>query len=356
MNLDQLRKEIDATDAELVALLNKRTRVALEIGKLKEKQEAEVYVPAREKAVYDRIAKLNEGPLPEKAVQSIYREIMSASLALERNTRIAYLGPQATFTHRAAREKFGASVDYEACSTITDVFEAVQRQGANYGVVPIENSTEGAVTHTLDQFITTPLKICAEIYLPISISIMSISPLKDIKKIYSKPEVFGQCRHWLQANMPHADLIPCSSTARAAEYVKDEPGSAAFASPLAAELYDLNILAPDVQDIAGNTTRFLVIGRKYGPPSGRDKTSILIAVKHEAGSLFRAISVFNSYNLNMTKIESRPSRNKAWEYYFFVDFEGHVDESNVREAMTALKKQCIELSVLGSYPQAGRES
>lgn len=352
MSLDELRKKVDALDAELVRLLNERTRVALEIGKAKDADAQEVYVPAREKAVLDRAAALNEGPLPPESVRSIYREIMSASLALERKVAIAYLGPPATFTHQAARTRFGGSVQYAPCETIGEVFSAVEKKSADYGVVPIENSTDGAVTHTLDQFTDTLLKICAEIYLPISHSLLAKGPKDQIRRLYSKPEVFGQCRRWLHENMPGVEMISSSSTARAAETAAREAGSGALASALAADLYGLDLLEQDVQDLGGNTTRFLVIGKRYGQATGKDKTSLLFAVKHRVGALYDALSAFKQYNINMTKIESRPSKTKAWEYYFFVDVEGHADDPPVQKALANLAEHCTLMTVLGAYPRA----
>ncbi len=352
MNLDDLRKRIDALDAELVRLLNERTRVVLDIGKLKEHEGGEVYVPAREKAVLERVASVSEGPLPTSSIHAIYREIMSASLALERKITIAYLGPSATFTHQAARLKFGGSVGYVACETISDVFAAVEKRTTGYGVVPIENSTDGAVTHTLDQFTYTPLKICAEIYLPISHNLMAGITREKIERIYSKPEVFGQCRRWLHENLPGVALLPASSTARGAELAAKEPGTAAIASTLAAELYGLNILDQDIQDLGGNTTRFLVIGKSYGERTGNDKTSVLFAVKHKVGALYDALGAFKKSGINMTKIESRPSKSKAWEYYFFVDIEGHADDAHVQKALEELSEHCTLMTVLGAYPKA----
>ncbi len=352
MNLDELRKRIDALDGDLVRLLNERTRIVLEIGQVKKSQGEEVYVPAREKTVLERVASLNEGPLPKDAMQAIYREIMSASLALEHHVVIAYLGPPATFTHQAARQRFGGSVEYSPCETIGEVFDAVEKRTSGYGVVPIENSTDGAVTHTLDEFVETPLKICAEIYLPISHSLMAAVPREQIKRLYSKPEVFGQCRRWLYENMPGVELISASSTARAAEMAAKEPDAGALASALAAELYGLQVLAQDVQDLGGNTTRFLVISKGYGKPTGHDKTSLLFAVKHKVGALYDALSAFRKYGINMTKIESRPSKTKAWEYYFFVDVEGHADDEHVQKSLAELEEHCTLMTVLGAYPKA----
>jgi chorismate mutase / prephenate dehydratase len=351
MSLDALRARIDALDDDLVRLLNERTRVALEIGALKKESGGEIYAPAREKAVFDRVRTANSGPLPAEAMQAIYREIMSAALALEQPLQIAFLGPPATFTHEAARGKFGASVTYVPCETITDVFTAVEKRGAQYGVVPIENSTDGAVTHTLDQFAVTPLKICAEILLPISQHVMSLRRDAPVSRIYSKGEVFGQCRRWLQANLPGVELIPVSSTARGAERAREEPDAAAVASELAAELYGLELRARDVQDISGNTTRFLVLGRNASAPTGDDKTSLLFSIRHEAGALYRALHIFSEAGINLLKIESRPNRAQAWQYNFFVDIEGHAESPQVQEAMERLRRECTVLRVLGSYPR-----
>lgn len=352
MKLAALRKAIDRLDDEMIRLLNRRAEVALRIGKWKHANAGEVYVPAREKMVLAHVRKANRGPLSHAALMAIYREIMSASLALERPVHVAFLGPSSTFTHQAARVRFGGSVNYVACETIGDIFEEVQKGQADYGVVPIENSTEGAVTHTLDQFAGTSLKICAEVYLRIAHYLMAAGPRPRIRRILSKPEVFGQCRNWLRAEMPGIDLVPVSSTAKAAEIAVREKGVAAIASALAAEMYRLKILASDIQDMSGNMTRFLVIGRSYGKPTGDDKTSLMFSVKHAAGSLYRALESFKKYGINMTKIESRPSKMKAWEYLFFVDIEGHVEDPKICRALRDLKKHCVMLTILGAYPRS----
>lgn len=351
MMLDALRKTIDELDVQLIRLLNERIRAAMEIGALKQESDQEIYVPAREKAVLDHVLAANEGPLRESSVCAIYREIMSAALALEHDVKIAYLGPEATFTHQAARSRFGSSVFYCACETISDVFAAVHKRNADYGVVPIENSIEGAVTHTLDEFSTTPLKICAEIYLRISHHVLSNAPIEKIRRLYSHPQVFGQCRQWLHANMPGVDLIEVSSTARAAEMASGESEAGALAGDLAAELYGLKILRRDIQDIAGNTTRFLVVGKRYGDPSGNDKTSLYFGVKHQPGTLCAALDVLRRHGLNMTKIESRPGKARPWEYLFFVDVEGHAAEPRVDAALKELDQHCSVLVIMGAYPR-----
>ncbi len=352
MSLETVRKKIDNVDEKLVKLLNERTRYALEIGKLKKKDGKSIYVPAREKQVLARVSKLNGGPLAEKSIRAIYREIMSAALALEKNLKVAYMGPPSTFSHQAARSRFGGSVDYLSCETISDVFDAVEKQMADYGVVPVENSTEGAVTYTLDRMTETSLKICAELYLPVSQNLLAKGPREKIKKLYSHPQVLGQCRQWLQREMAGVDLIPVASTARGAELASKEECAGALSSSLAAEIYGLNILESDVQDLSGNTTRFLVIGHSQNQPTGDDKTSLLFAVQHKAGALYGALESFKKFGLNLTKIESRPSRSKRWEYFFFVDIEGHAEDKKVKQGLQDLSKHCALLTVLGSYPKA----
>lgn len=353
MSLDKLRKQIDQLDEKLVRLLNERVDVALEIGKTKKEQGGEIYVPSREKAVFERICQLNhEGPLPDKSARAIYREIMSAALALESNLKIAYLGPPATFTHQAARSKFGASVEYHPAGSIADVFAAVENGNADYGVVPIENSTEGAVTHTFDQFTGTTLKICAEIYLPISLCLMASVSREKVSRVCTKQEALGQCRRWLNANMSGIEFEAVNSTTLAAE-MASKSDCAAVASKFAAELYSLDILAENIQDVSGNTTRFLVIGRTCSESTGEDKTSIYFGIKDKVGALHDTLDTLKNNGVNMSKIESRPSGDKVWEYVFFVDFEGHADSSNVKKALEEMEEHCAVLTVLGSYPKAG---
>ena len=352
MNLDHLRDQIDSLDGEIVRLLNERIQVVQAIGEAKKESGAEIYVPSRERAVFEKIKRLNEGPLPEESAHAIYREIMSAALALETEMKIAYLGPEATFTHQAARSKFGASVEYIPAATISEVFDRVQNRTADYGVVPIENSTEGAVTHTFDQFATTSLKICAEIYLPVSLTLLSKVERDRVRVIYSKQEVFGQCRTWLQTHLPDVELSPVESTTKAVQLALETAGSAAIGSGMASEMYGIEVLADGIQDMQGNTTRFLVIGQNFSASTGDDKTSVVFGVKHAVGALHEALSVFKADEINLSKIESRPSRNKAWEYYFFVDVDGHADEVPVAKALEELQGHCTLMTVLGSYPKA----
>lgn len=348
--LQLLRGKIDEIDSKLVRLLNERTKRVLEVGKLKHEAGDEIYAPDREEAVLNGILGKNTGPLTSDSLRAIYREVMSSALALEKPLVIAYLGPQATYSHLAAVKKFGASLRYEPLPGIADVFNEIAKDRADYGVVPIENSTEGAVTHTYDMFVDSELKVCAQILLPVRHNLMAACPRDQIKKLYSIAQVFAQCRQWLQLNMPHAELIEVSSTTRAAEIAKSEPGSGALASSLAAELYGLKIHDQNIQDSSENVTRFLVIGRKYPPRTGNDKTSIMYSVQDRVGALHDTIASFKKNKINMTKIESRPSKKKAWEYYFFVDFLGHCDDARVKKALAGLAKHTMFVKILGSYP------
>lgn len=352
MNLDQLRQRIDHLDRRLVKLLNERTRIAIEIGRSKRESGESIFAPGRETKVIENARAHNEGPLSDAALRAIYREIISAAISLQQPLNIAYLGPPATFTHQAARLRFGASVNYLSCETISDVFSSVEKRRADYGVVPIENSTEGAVTHTLDEFVDTSLKIVAEVFLPISHHLLARCPKDRIRKIYSKPEVFGQCRRFLQSEMAGVDLVPVSSTARAAEMAAAEEDAAALASAQAMETYRLDMIAPDVQDLRGNTTRFLVVGSSCGRPTGRDRTSLMFSVQHKVGALHRALSAFSHHGVNLCKIESRPNRSVAWEYFFYVDVEGHAEDPPVLAAIEQLRHECTVLRILGSFPQA----
>ncbi len=348
--LTNLRKKIDKIDKEIILSLNNRASLAENVGKLKSRAGKGVYAPDREAQIYKNILGKNKGPLSDKALEAIYREIMSGSLALERDLTIAYLGPEATFTHLAAIKKFGSQVDYSSCNSITEVFRDVETSNSDYGVIPVENSTEGAVSHTLDMFIDSNLKICSEVLLDISHNLIGRCSTKSIKKIYSNPQVFGQCRIWLDSNLPGVELIEVSTTSRAAEIASKEKTSSAIGSSLAAKKYKLRVLAKDIQDSVNNITRFLVIGQHTPSPTKNDKTSIVFSGKDRVGGLHDMLSPFKKNKVNLTKIESRPSRRRAWEYYFFVDMIGHYQNANVRKALKGLKKHCSLLKVLGSYP------
>lgn len=350
MNLKLLRKEIDKVDSKIIAMLNRRAQLAKKIGRFKEKKNLSVYVPDRESEIYERILRENKGPLLDSAIKSIYREIMSSALALERRPKIAYLGPEATFTHLAALKKFGSQVEYIPCNSITDIFRDVEAERSDYGVVPIENSTEGIVSHTLDMFIDSELKICSEVLLEVSHNLLGRCKISKIQKVYSNPQVFGQCRAWLENNLSDVELLEVSTTSKAAELASKERFSCAIASSIAAQKYKLNILAKGIEDSSQNVTRFLVIGERIPEPTGRDKSSIMFSVKDKIGALHDMLSPFKKNRINLTKIESRPSKLKAWEYYFFVDMEGHCKDRKVKHALTELEKGCTYLKILGSYP------
>ncbi len=350
MSITEHRKAIDKCDSQIIKLLNERTRHVLAIGHIKLKGGEEIYAPHRERTVLDGICKRNKGPISDESLRAIYREIMSSALSAEKSMSIAYLGPEATFTHEAALQRFGNSLRYLPLKTITDVFNEVAKACADFGVVPIENSTEGIVTHTLDMFADSELKIVAQIVLPIQHCLLSKVPRDRIKKLYLHPQTMAQCRNWLQRNFPAAEIIETSSNARSAELAVADPEAAAIAGLLAAEKYKLPVLEHDVQDRAGNATRFLVLGRKCSPPTGYDRTSLMFCVAHQVGSLHSALEAFRKHGINLTKIESRPSKRKAWEYYFFVDCDGHSSDPQVAKALAMLGKHCVFVKVLGSYP------
>ncbi len=351
MSLSEARKKIDAIDEKIITLLNRRAEYCRAIGREKIRRRKEIYAPQREKAVLDRIRRLNKGPLSTEAFEMIYREIMSASLALEKPLVIAYLGGEGSFTHMAAGRKFGSQVDYMACGSLLEVFRMVERGECDYGVVPIENSTEGAVTHTFDLLIDAELKICAQTHMEIAHTLMARTDMKGIKKVYSNPQVFGQCRDWLLTHLPGAGQIPVASTTEAARIAVKERGAAAIASLQAAKVYDLRVLRRNIQDIPHNITRFLVIAAQDSPPTGRDRTSIVFTIKDRVGALHAMLTPFVRNKINLTKIESRPSKQKAWDYYFFVDFQGHREAPAIRRALSQLEDMCRFLKILGSYPE-----
>jgi chorismate mutase/prephenate dehydratase len=352
VTIPEHRKAIDKYDSQIVKLLNERTRHVLAIGEIKLKAGEEIYAPHRERAVLQRICRRNPGPVTNESLRAIYREIMSSALSLEKSLTVAYLGPEATFTHQAAIRRFGSSLRYSAQKTIADVFTDVSKNRADYGVVPVENSTEGVVTHTLDMFVDSDLKIVAQIVLPVQHCLLSNWKRSQIKKLYSHPQSLGQCRGWVQTNLPRAEIIETSSNARSAEFAAKEKESGAIAGVLAAEKYRVPIVEYDIQDNAANATRFLVLGRQCSPPTGNDRTSLMFSIMDRVGALYRALAPFRRYRINMTKIESRPSKRKAWEYFFFVDCDGHMNEGKVAKAIALLGEQCSYVKVLGSYPNS----
>jgi len=350
MNLAEYRHAIDRLDAQIVKLLNERTQRVLEIGRVKLKSGEEIYAPHRERAVLLRVCRLNKGPITNDSLRAIYREVMSAALAVEKPMTIAYLGPEATFTHQAALQRFGGSLRYSPLKTVADVFNEVAKRRADFGVVPVENSTEGVVTHTLDMFVDSDLKIVAQIVLPIQHCLLGRTRRSQIKKLYVHPQTLAQCRNWIQKSFPTAEIIETSSNARSAEFAAKERNAGAIAGLLAAEKYGLPVLEHDVQDHAGNATRFLVLGRQCSPPTGHDRTSVMFCIADKVGALHSSIAPFRRCQINMTKIESRPSKRKAWEYFFFVDCDGHFSDKRVAKALSLLAEHCVFVKVLGSYP------
>lgn len=349
MTIEELRKRIDQIDTELVELLNARAQVVVEIGKLKGK--GPIYMPHREKEVLERVAKANKGPLPDKTLYAIWREMMSGSFFLERPMRVSYLGPAGSFSHTAAVRKFGQSIEYEALTSIRGIFDEVARGHCDLGIVPVENSAGGGVIETLDAFIDTSVVICAEISMPIHNNLMANCSLGEVEKVYSKLEVFTQCRKWLSSTFKEEKTIPVASTARAAQMAAEEPFTAAIGSEIAAEIYGLKIICENIEDDANNVTRFLAISKTDARASGNDKTSILFSTAHKAGALADVLAVFKDRGVNLTNIESRPSRKRQREYYFFVDCLGHRTDKKLTDCLDEVRMHCMQLSVLGSYPR-----
>ena len=353
-NLKKLRNQIDQIDDQILDLLNNRARVVLEVGKTKAGESREFYVPSRERAIFERLQGANLGPFPNESVCRVFREIISASLSLELPMKVAFLGPQSTFTHVAAMEQFGLSAQLVPQKSIPAVFEEVERGRAHYGVVPVENSTEGVVNHTLDMFISSELQVIAEILLEISHDLLSkTGKLEQIGKVVSHPQALAQCRRWLDENLPDTPQMDLSSTAAAAQMAAEDDSVAAVASQAAARQYGLQVVKAKIEDNSNNFTRFLVIGRKTPEPSGRDKTSIMFSVRDEPGILYRMLEPFSKRDINLVKIESRPMKQKAWEYIFFLDLVGHVDDELITAAIEELRVHCHFLKILGSYPIAG---
>jgi chorismate mutase/prephenate dehydratase len=353
MDLDDWRSRINNLDDEILKLLNQRGQVALQIGELKRQQDLPYFVPEREAQILERLVALNPGPLSAEAIRAVWREILSASLALEHPLPVVYLGPAATFTHQAAVRQFGSSARFVPVRSITDVFEEVERERAEFGVVPVENSTEGAVNITLDRLIESDVTLTGEVTLDITHHLLSrAADLAEIKTVCSHPQALAQCRQWLSTHLPDVATEEVSSTSAAAERAREDATVAAIASEMAARIHGVPILRQRIEDNAFNSTRFLVIGRKPVPPSGRDKTSILFSMRNEPGVLYSILQPFAARRLNLTKIESRPTKRRPWEYVNFVDFEGHRDTDDVRAVLAEVKERCQFLKILGSYPAA----
>src|SRR5437588_14442 len=352
-SLKNLRTQIDKLDLHILKLVNERAKLASEIGKVKNDQGGEVFSPAREEEVLQHVLEANKGPLDDATIRAIYREVMSGARALQRVLKVACLGPEFSYSHLAAVERFGQAIEFQLVGSIAAVFEEVNRGHADFGVVPLENSTDGRVADTLDMFIRLPqLKICAEIRLRIHHNLLANCEQAEIRRVYSKGQALSQCRNWLSKNVPHAAIVEVSSTANAAQLAKTEPGAAAVASRQAAVRYGLRMLSTDIEDYPFNETRFAVIGMQEVDRTGNDKTSLMFKVPHKPGALVDALNVFNQNKVNMTWIESFPSRAAKPEYVFFVDFEGHAEDPKIKRTLSVLAGHCEKLTILGSFPQA----
>ncbi len=346
-----LRDEIDQVDAELVQLLSQRARLALEIGRLKQTAGLPVFVPERESDLLDKLTQGNRGPLPDDFLRNIFREVISACRSVQQPLRVAFLGPEFTFSHQAALQHFGHSCRLAPQNSIAEVFREVEGGRCQVGLVPVENSGEGAVGASLDQLMNTQLKVCGEVYTPISHVLMSHEEdLEAIATVYSHPQALAQCRAWLSRNLPQARVAEAPSTAAAARQAADTPGSAAVGAVAAAQHNGLKILAEGIQDYSFNTTRFLVVGNQEVPPCGQDKTSLVFLTAHRPGSLYQALGELAEMGINLSRIESRPTKDRPWEYAFFVDLQGHRQDPVVAKALAALESQVERLKILGSFP------
>lgn len=350
--LKQLRDQIDAIDNELLQLVSKRAGLAQQIGKIK--KSGIVYRPEREAQILTRIQEHNPGPISNAHIGQLFTEIMSLCRALEKPMSVAYLGPSGTFSEEAALKRFGSAITSVTCNSIDDVFHAVESDAANYGVVPVENSTEGAVGRTMDLLLQTPLYICGEIQLPVHQFLMAQqSELAHINKIYSHPQSLAQCHHWLKTNLPHlpnSALINAASNADAARQAAADKHAAAVAGKRAAELFGLSICAENIEDDPKNTTRFLVIGKQVVSVSGKDKTSLILSTNNRSGAIYKLLEPLAHHGVSMSRLESRPSRTGLWQYVFFVDIEGHQEDANVAAALAELREKASFSKILGSYP------
>lgn len=350
--LAPLRQRIDALDQKLVELLNERAKVVVEVGHIKRADRSPIYVPDRERRVLEQVRSYNKGPLPNKCIDAVWRELMSGSFALERPLRIGFLGPNGSYSHQAAEAKFGASVEYDNLADIPVIFDAVQRRDIDYGLVPIENSTEGSVVVTLDALSDTSARICAEVLIAIHHNLLANCDPPEITRIYSHPQALAQCRGWLNTQFPNVERVATSSTSRAAQLAAEEPGAAAVASSLAAKLNDVHVQFENIEDNPNNTTRFLIIGHQSTQPTGDDRTALMFTTRHEAGALTEVLNVFRDFGLNLTHIDKRPSQRVNWEYSFFVDLMAHESDETFKKAAAEAKKHCVQLTILGSFPRA----
>jgi chorismate mutase/prephenate dehydratase len=352
-DLKSYRAQIDKLDQQILELINKRAGLASQIGKVKNDNGESIFSPSREEEVIQNVLKNNDGPLGEATVRAIYRELISGSRALQRILKVAFLGPEYSFSHLAALTRFGEAIEYMAVANISAIFEEVNRKHVDFGVVPLENSTDGRVADTLDMFIRMPqIRICSEVRIRVHHNLLANCEQTEIRRIYSKPQALSQCRNWLSKNVPQATLHEVTSTAAAAQLVQREPGAAAVASREAAVRYGLRMLFTNIEDSAHNETRFAVIGPHDATRTGADKTAVMFEIPHSPGSLADILNLFKANKVNLTWIESFPSSDAKGEYIFFVEFEGHADDAKVKKALGALEGKCERLSVLGSFPVA----
>lgn len=349
--IQELRCAIDAADEELVALISHRAELARRIGALKDASDAVTFVPARERAVLQHVQDMNVGPLPHEAIRGIFLQIIAASRNLEQPVTVAYFGPAYSNTHQAALLRFGVTGRLTPAESINDVIDMVEHGKAHYGVVPIENSTEGVVRETLDALYRSTLNIADEINVSVWHALWGCGTVEEIKVVYSHPQALAQCRNWVHRHLPNVQVQAAASTSRAAEIVVGHPEWAAICSHLAGEHWQLNMLADRIEDSSYNRTRFCIVGPVMSQPSGRDKTSLVFSVKHQSGALIQAIAVLKRYNINLTLIESRPTKEMPWQYLFYVDFQGHAADPNIAAAIAEIREECLFLRILGSYPE-----
>ena len=353
--LAELREKIDAVDTQILQLINQRARYAEEVAKTKlaQGENGSFYRPDRESLVLRRIQELNTGPLSNETAMRFFRELMSACLALEKPLDVAFLGPEGTFTQQAAFKHFGHAVHTVPAATISAVFDAVENDSCAFGVVPIQNSTEGVISHTLDRLLTSTLQICGEVEIRVQQNLLThAKALNEITDIFSHAQSLAQCRQWLETNLPNAQQTSVSSNAQAAQLVAENPNAAAIAGVIAADIYKLPILNANIEDDSNNTTRFIIIGKQTATPTSHDKTTFVVSTKNQAGALYQMLESFATANVDMLSIESRPSRQGLWDYVFFIDIVGHSDDTNVAQAIAALKTKVSMFKQLGSYPQA----
>lgn len=352
--LEKLRHRIDELDQQIQSLINERAACAQQVGKVKHREKDPVYYrPEREAQVLRSVRERNLGPLSDETMARLFREIMSACLALERPLRVAYLGPPGTYTQAAAQKHFGDGVELASLATIAEVFREVEADGADYGVVPVENSTEGAVNHTLDMFMRSPLSISGDVELPIHHQLMGKQTDRTtINKIFAHQQSLAQCREWLDANLPHAERIAASSNAEAARIAAGDKQAAAIASEAVADMYGIEVIAKNIEDDPNNTTRFLTIGKQVVARTGRDKTSLMLSAHNKPGALYHLLEPLARHGVSMSRIESRPSRLSKWDYVFFVDIEGHTSDENIQAVLQELETSSVQIKVLGSYPRS----